>query len=60
VVWGKQAERLSTLVKKGTTLMVEGRLVHRRYETKEGEKRFSTEVVLSEYQLVSSTKAEVN
>jgi single-stranded DNA-binding protein len=40
--------------------MVEGRLVHRRYETKEGEKRFSTEVVLSEYQLVSSTKAEVN
>jgi single-strand DNA-binding protein len=60
VVWGKQAERLSTLVKKGSTLMVEGRLVHRRYETKEGEKRFSTEVVLSEFQLVSSAKAEVN
>lgn len=60
VVWGKQAERLSALVKKGSALMVEGRLVHRRYETKEGEKRFSTEVVLSEYQLMNATKALEN
>lgn len=54
VVWGKQAERLATQVRKGSGLVVEGRLVHRRYETKEGEKRFSTEVVLNEYQLLAS------
>lgn len=60
VVWGKQAERLSTLVRKGSALLVEGRLVHRKYETKEGEKRFSTEVVLTEFQLMGSVKAEVN
>ncbi|MBK9419147.1 MAG: single-stranded DNA-binding protein [Flavobacteriales bacterium] len=61
VVWGKQAERLATQVRKGSGLVVEGRLVHRRYETKEGEKRFSTEVVLSEYQLLASpAMAEMN
>jgi single-strand DNA-binding protein len=61
VVWGKQAERLAGQVRKGSGLVVEGRLVHRRYETKEGEKRFSTEVVLNEYQLLASpAMAELN
>lgn len=57
VVWGKQAERLSTLVRKGSGLMVEGRLAHRSYETKEGEKRYSTEVVLGDFRLIG-TRAE--
>ncbi len=57
VAWGKQAERLALQVKKGTALMVEGRLVHRSYETKEGEKRYSTEVVLGEYQLIATKEA---
>ncbi len=61
VVWGKQAERLAGQVRKGTGLVVEGRLVHRRYETKEGEKRFSTEVVLNDYQVLAPTAvAEMN
>lgn len=54
VVWGKQAERLAGQVKKGSGLVVRGRLVHRAYETKEGEKRWSTEVVLNEYHITSS------
>lgn len=54
VVWGKQAEVLATLVRKGSGLVVEGRLVQRSYESKEGEKRYSTEVVLSEFQLLGS------
>lgn len=57
VAWGKQAERLATLVRKGSGLVVEGRLVHRTYEAKDGSKRTSTEVVLSDYQLLAS-KAE--
>lgn len=52
VAWGKQAEVLATLVRKGSGLVVEGRLVQRSYESKEGEKRYSTEVVLSEFQLL--------
>lgn len=57
VAWGKQAERLAAQVKKGSALLVEGRLVHRTYETKEGEKRYSTEVVLGEYQLMDPKQA---
>ena len=54
VVWGKQAERLAAMVHKGSGLVIEGRLVQRSYESKEGEKRYSTEVVLSEFQLLGS------
>jgi single-strand DNA-binding protein len=54
VVWGKQAEKMATLVRKGSGLVIEGRLVQRSYESKEGEKRYSTEVVLNEYQLLGA------
>ncbi len=53
VVWGKQAEKLAGEVNKGSGLLVEGRLVHRKYESKTGETRYSTEVVLSDYQLLA-------
>jgi single-strand DNA-binding protein len=58
VVWGKQAEKMATLVRKGTGLVVEGRLVQRTYESKEGERRYSTEVYLSEYQLLGAKAAQ--
>lgn len=57
VAWNKQAERLATLVSKGSGLLVEGRLVHRSYETKDGQKRSSAEVVLADYRLLG-TKGE--
>lgn len=58
VVWNKQAERLAGQVAKGSGLMIEGRLVHRSYETKEGEKRRASEVVLSDYRVLNSKSAE--
>ena len=57
VAWGKQAERLAEQVRKGSGMVVEGRLVHRSYEAKEGGKRYTTEVVLSDYRLLGA-KAE--
>lgn len=57
VAWGKQAERLSSLAHKGSGLMVEGRLVHRKYETKEGEKRTATEVVVTGFYLLAAKEA---
>lgn len=57
VAWGKQAERLAGMVRKGSGLLVEGRLVHRSYEAKDGSKRTSTEVVLADYQLVAAKAA---
>ncbi|MBK6341854.1 MAG: single-stranded DNA-binding protein [Flavobacteriales bacterium] len=57
VAWGKQAERLASSLRKGSGIVLEGRLMHRSYEAKDGSKRMSTEVVLSDYQLLAP-KAE--
>jgi len=56
VAWGKQVDRVSKILVKGTEVIVEGRLVNRSYETKAGEKRYSTEIEMSEF-LVLSPKA---
>lgn len=51
VAWGETAEMAERLLRKGTPLMIEGRLVHRSYDTKDGE-RFVSEVVMSSFQLL--------
>jgi len=48
VAWGKTAEIVEKYVTKGKEIAVEGKLTSRSYETKEGEKRYITEVVCNE------------
>lgn len=43
VIWGKLAEVVEKYLKKGHEVAVEGKLIHRVYETN-GEKRFITEI----------------
>lgn len=45
VVWGKQAENVSTMLKKGAPAYVEGRLQTRSWEGQDGVKRYKTEIV---------------
>lgn len=45
VAWGKTAEIIESYVTKGQEVLVGGKLATRSYETKEGEKRYITEVV---------------
>src|SRR5882672_12343674 len=45
VIWGKRAEALSKFLSKGARVLVEGKLQTRSYEDREGNKRYSTEVV---------------
>ncbi|HXP92987.1 MAG TPA: single-stranded DNA-binding protein [Candidatus Binatia bacterium] len=52
VAWEKLAETCNTYLKKGSSCLVEGRLSIRSYETKEGEKRKATEVVLNTMQML--------
>jgi single-strand DNA-binding protein len=52
VAWGTTAEAVERLLRKGSPIALEGRLVHRSYETKEGVKRYITEVVLNDFQLL--------
>jgi len=44
-VWGKRGEGLNKVISKGSQLCVEGRLQTRSWEDKQGQKRYSTEVV---------------
>jgi single-strand DNA-binding protein len=44
VIWGKLAGIAEKYLKKGNEVAVEGKLVHRMYETSSGEKKFITEI----------------
>ena len=46
--WGKIAERIEKELSKGSFVSVEGRLVTRNYTDKNGQKRYSTEVVIND------------
>ncbi len=44
VIWGQLADVAQKYLKKGMEVCVEGKLMHRDYETDKGEKRFITEI----------------
>ena len=48
VAWGKTAEIVENYLKKGNEVAVEGKLINRSYETKDGDKRYITEIKCSE------------
>jgi len=48
VAWGKTAEIVENYLTKGNEVAVEGKLTHRSYENKEGEKRYITEIKCNE------------
>ena len=48
IAWNNMAEIIEKYVHKGHEIVLEGKLTSRSYETKEGEKKFITEVVCSE------------
>lgn len=52
VAWGKTAEIIEKFVTKGKEIAVEGKLTHRSYEDKNGEKRYVSEVVVNDLLLL--------
>lgn len=58
VAWGRVAERAYDELRKGSRVAIEGRLVHRVYETKDGQKRYVTEVVVNNFELPVTERAE--
>ena len=48
IAWGKTADIIEKYVVKGKEIAIEGKLTHRSYEDKNGEKRYVTEVVIDE------------
>ncbi|HSD09100.1 single-stranded DNA-binding protein [Flavobacterium sp.] len=52
VAWGKVAEIIEKFVTKGKQIAIDGKLTHRSYDDKNGDKRYITEVVASEIMLL--------
>lgn len=53
VAWGKVAERSEKFLKKGSSVAVDGKIVYKKYEDNEGQKRFSTEIIMNEMVMLS-------
>lgn len=52
VVWGRQAETCNQYLKKGRTVYIEGRLQTRKWQDKEGQDRYTTEIVADRVQFI--------
>ena len=50
--FGKTAEVIGKYVKKGSQLYVEGRLQTRKYQAKDGTDRYTTEIIVSQMQML--------
>ena len=54
VAWGKLAEIVEKYLNKGSEVVIEGKLINRSYTDKEGNKKYVTEVEVSELLMLGS------
>ena len=54
VAWGKLGEVIANYAKKGTAVLVSGRLSQRSFEGKDGVKRSRTEIVAEDFNFIST------
>jgi single-strand DNA-binding protein len=54
VLWGRLGEIAAEYLRKGSQVFVEGRLQTRKWQDKQGNDRYTTEVVASEMQMMGS------
>lgn len=56
VAWGKTADIIEKFVVKGQEIAIEGKLVNKSFETKDGDKRYKTEIQINELLMLGSKK----
>jgi single-strand DNA-binding protein len=56
VAWGKVAEIVEKYLNKGSEVVIEGKLINRSYTDKEGNKKYVTEVEVSELLMLGGKK----
>jgi single-strand DNA-binding protein len=54
IAWGKLAEIAGKYLKKGSEVCVEGKLIHRVYETDKKEKKYITEINVNDLVMLGS------
>lgn len=52
-VWGKLAEKAERFLEKGLEVFLDGKLIHRSFENKNGEKQYATVVEATDFFIVS-------
>ncbi|TSC93145.1 MAG: single-strand DNA-binding protein [Candidatus Berkelbacteria bacterium Licking1014_7] len=57
VAWGKLAELINQMLKKGNKIYLEGRLQTRQWEAPDGSKRYRTEIIMENF-VVLTPKSE--
>ncbi|MGQ0829252.1 MAG: single-stranded DNA-binding protein [Bacteroidota bacterium] len=58
IAWGKTAEIIEKYLQKGNEVAVEGKLIHRNYLDKEGQKRYITEIEVSELLMLGGKNSQ--
>ena len=58
IAWGKTAEIAEKILKKGSEVVIEGKLINRSYNDKEGNKKYISEIVVNEFLILGSKKAQ--
>lgn len=53
VGWGKIAEIMQVLLKKGKEIAVQGKLTHRTFEDEKGNTRYRSEIIVNEFMLLN-------
>ena len=56
VAWGKVGEIAGEYLSKGQEVALEGKLIHRSYETSDGDKKYITEINLNELLMIGAKK----
>lgn len=54
--WGKTAKIAGQCLKKGSQVLIEGKLKYSEYSDKDGQKRYMTEVVVTELEFLDAKK----
>jgi len=58
VAWGKRAEIVEQYLQKGKEVAVEGKLIHRSYDDKNGDKKYITEIVMDDMVMLGKKPQE--
>ena len=57
VAWGKTAQLVEKICRKGNRIAIDGKLTNRSYEDDNGEKKYITEIVANELMVINQQNA---
>lgn len=57
-VWGKLAEVAEKYVRKGQLLYIEGKVTYSSYDDKDGNKKYITEIIATNFQMLGAKKTD--